>query len=122
MALPICSMDFDLLCLKIDDRYSVLHWYVLTNGVFCVMWSLWVCGVCNTFKLVGNYKISFRPNTPLFERVFEGHNVSILNSFCHEAGVPLAEDKTVGPTTCLTSLGLEIDTFESNCSLLKSVT
>ena len=26
-------------------------------------------------------------------------------------GVPLAEDKTVGPTTCLTFLGLEIDTI-----------
>ena len=32
-----------------------------------------------------------------------------FRSICLELGVPLAEDKTLGPTTCLVYLGLEID-------------
>lgn len=38
--------------------------------------------------------------------------MSAFHSICHDLGVPLAEDKTVGPTTCLTFLGLEINTIE----------
>ena len=30
---------------------------------------------------------------------------------CRELGVPLATHKSVGPTTCLTFLGIEIDTL-----------
>ena len=40
------------------------------------------------------------------------HIVSTFKNLCAEIGVPLAEDKTVGPTTCLTFLGLEIDTVQ----------
>ena len=29
---------------------------------------------------------------------------------CNEIGLPMAADKTVGPTTCLTFLGIELDT------------
>ena len=38
--------------------------------------------------------------------------MSTFKNLCAEIGVPLAEDKTVGPTTCLTFLGLEIDTVQ----------
>ena len=41
----------------------------------------------------------------------------VLSSFtvvCKEFGVPLASDKTVGPTTQITFLGLTIDTVSRN--------
>ena len=38
------------------------------------------------------------------------HLMCTFRSICLELGVPLAEDKTLGPTTCLVYLGLEIDT------------
>lgn len=51
--------------------------------------------------------------------IFAGQSASVckdtmptFNSIFHELGVPLAEDKTVGPTACLTFLDLEIDTIE----------
>ena len=37
-----------------------------------------------------------------------------FRSLCKELGVSLAEEKTVGPTTCLVYLGLEINTKERN--------
>lgn len=35
--------------------------------------------------------------------------VQVLTQVCMEFGVPLAEEKSVGPTTHLTFLGLELD-------------
>lgn len=37
--------------------------------------------------------------------------MSCFCSICTDLGVPLAQDKTVGPTSVLTFLGLEIDTI-----------
>ena len=38
--------------------------------------------------------------------------MNTFNSICYELGGPFSEGKSVGPTTCLTFLGLEIDTIE----------
>ena len=38
-------------------------------------------------------------------------NQQIIMATCKELGVPLAAHKSVGPTTCLTFLGIEIDTL-----------
>ena len=37
-------------------------------------------------------------------------NQSIISDVCKELGIPLAPHKSVGPATCLTFLGIEIDT------------
>ena len=37
-------------------------------------------------------------------------NLSILTECCSRLGVPIAQEKCEGPTTCLTFLGIEIDT------------
>ena len=37
-------------------------------------------------------------------------NMQKLCDTCAELGVPLATEKTVGPTTCLTFLGIKVDT------------
>lgn len=36
-------------------------------------------------------------------------------SLCSELGMPLAHDKTEGPATKITFLGVELDTAESSC-------
>lgn len=33
-----------------------------------------------------------------------------FTELCNEVGVPIADDKTEGPTTCLTYLGYQLDT------------
>jgi len=40
------------------------------------------------------------------------HLMNIFRSICSDIGVPLAEDKTLGPSCIMTFLGLEIDTIE----------
>ena len=39
-------------------------------------------------------------------------NISIFNHVCRRLGIPLAADKCEGPATCLTFLGIEIDSQE----------
>ena len=64
------------------------------------------------------YFWSAKVSHPLFGRFFLA-NKSVreckndLDNFlqiCKDLGVPIADDKLVGPTTCLTYLGIEIDT------------
>ena len=40
------------------------------------------------------------------------HNLSLILDKCETLGVPIASEKLVGPSTCLTFLGIEIDTEE----------
>ena len=40
------------------------------------------------------------------------HNLSIMLDKCEALGVPIAPEKLVGPSSCLTFLGIEIDTDE----------
>ena len=41
-----------------------------------------------------------------------------FSELCGELGVPVAEEKTVGPATCLTFLGIEVDTEQLELRLL----
>lgn len=43
--------------------------------------------------------------------------IEILNQACRALGVPLAEHKRDGPTTCLTFLGIEVDTVAGQLRL-----
>ena len=45
------------------------------------------------------------------------HNLDILMQTCNELGIPLAEDKLEGPSTCITFLGIVIDTSKSEIRL-----
>lgn len=89
---------------------SVYHWDVLYHVRF----------FANIFKLVDHKKNSWGHNRLLLDDfIFVGHSASVYkdirstyNSIYHELGIPLAEHKTVDPTTGLTFLGLEVDTIE----------
>ncbi len=40
-----------------------------------------------------------------------GRNLQMVLETCGELGVPIADDKTEGPATCITFLGIEMDTI-----------
>lgn len=114
--LPICPGDFDLLGFMFDDMYYIDKCLPMGCSVSCKVFEEfatflnWLAINKSHVDTIDHYLDDF---------IFAGHNASVckdtmsaFHSICHDLGVPLAEDKTVGPTTCLTFLGLEIDTIE----------
>ena len=76
----------------------------------------WVCqhaGVQDIFHYLDDFAIV----GPLESSTCANH-VHIFQWECAALGVPLASDKTEGPTTCLTLLGIEIDTVAGELRLL----
>ena len=45
------------------------------------------------------------------------HNLQTALQVCHQLGVPVAAQKTEGPTTCLTFLGIQLDSVSMQLSL-----
>lgn len=45
------------------------------------------------------------------------HNLDIFTQACNDLGVPLALEKVEGPTTCLTFLGITLDTYRMEIQL-----
>ena len=121
--LPIHPDDFNLLGMKVQGLYYVDK--ALPMGASCspaffelfstfLEWVVkeeanteWVSHYCDDFILVGfeEGRKSCHQLVSCFERV------------CSELGVPLAHDKSVGPTTKLVYLGLEIDTIKQAVSI-----
>lgn len=54
---------------------------------------------------IDDYITVGRPNSPECAK-----NVGIMHSSCEEVGLPVEPDKDEGPDTCITCLGLELDT------------
>ena len=46
-----------------------------------------------------------------------GDNLSVVLDTCSQLGVPVAAEKTVGPATVVTFLGVEVDTVEMELRL-----
>ncbi len=116
--LPIHPEDFQLLGIKLGDSYFVDK--ALPMGASCspalfekfstfVEWVVKqiaasdnITHYMDDFLLVGSSgKIEDSSCTRL---------VKILEDVCQKFGIPLSEEKAVGPSTSLTYLGLEIDT------------
>ena len=72
---------------------GALEWYLRQQGVSAVDHHL------DDFITIGP------PNSDVCQR-----NLRTISAVCESLGVPLAIDKTEGPTSCLTYLGIEIDT------------
>ena len=75
-------------------------------------WVLQRAGIPHIRHYLDDFIIVSPPESPQCAQSLE-----ILHTVCHSLGVPLAEDKQVGPTTCLTFLGIEIDTRASQLRL-----
>ena len=114
--LPIYPGDLDLRGFKFHDMYYIDKCLPMGCSISCK--------VLEDFATFLNWLAREKSNVDTIDHylddfIFAGYNATIcsdimdtFNSICYELGVPLTEDKSVGPTTCLTFLGLEIDTIE----------
>lgn len=106
--------DFHLLGIKVDGKYYVDR--MLPMGL-----SL-SCSLFEKFSTFLHWLVSYKTNLNSLDHylddfIFAGRRLSnhcellvdTFSSICSEIGVPIAEEKSVGPTTILVFLGLELD-------------
>ena len=75
-------------------------------------WHLNQSGIPLIRHYLDDFIIVAPPHSPLCQEYLE-----ILNRECQDLGIPIAEHKRDGPTTCLTFLGIEIDTMAGQLRL-----
>ncbi len=75
-------------------------------------WHLHQVGIPDVDHYLDDFIILGPPHTPLCQQYLHR-----LQTECTSLGIPLAAHKTVGPTTCLTFLGIEIDSVEARLRL-----
>ena len=71
-------------------------------------WCIRRRGVNDVEHYLDDFIVFGPPASPVCQ-----HSLDILSEECEALGVPLAVEKTCGPTTCLTFLGIEVDTMEA---------
>ena len=113
--LPIHPSDYPLLGFMIKDSYYFDRCLPMGCSISCALFEKFsrllhwvVCvrsGLDSVVHYIDDYALLGRPNTMEAQTLLE-----TFQSLCQEVGVPLAQDKTVLPTTKITFLGLEIDT------------
>ena len=75
-------------------------------------WHLRSCGIRHVFHYLDDFIVIAPPySTECADAL------AIIDRACTQLGVPLAEHKREGPTTCLTFLGIEVDTATSELRL-----
>ncbi|VDI44723.1 Hypothetical predicted protein [Mytilus galloprovincialis] len=120
--LPISPIDFDLLGFKINQEF-----YFDKSLPFGASIS---CALFNKFASFLHWAVSVRQSEGaivhyLDDFLFLGRGgtcqcADLLHTFkviCNDLGIPLADEKTISPTTRLTFLGVEIDTSDMTLRL-----
>lgn len=115
--IPVDPADFDLLGFSIDGLYYVDKCLPMGCSISCKIWETfatflhWLTQYKTGLDTLDHYLDDF-----IFAGKGGSQDCAILmtqfTSLTKEIGVPLAEDKTSGPTTQLTFLGFEIDTVD----------
>lgn len=113
--LPCRPGDFDLLGFKFQDQYYIDKCMPMGCSISCSTFE--------KFSTFLQFELKRRTNSQnidhyLDDFFFAGSPSSnscqyLMDAFtelCNEVGVPIADDKTEGPTTCLTYLGYQLDT------------
>ena len=75
-------------------------------------WCLRDRGIRHVYHYLDDFIVIGPPRSPVCADALD-----VLNRTCGELGVPIAEHKRDGPTTCLTYLGIEVDTMASQLRL-----
>ena len=75
-------------------------------------WHLRDQGISNVFHYLDDFIVVVPPDSRECAEA-----LAIIRQACTRLGVPLAEHKQEGPTTCLTFLGIEVDTTASQLRL-----
>lgn len=117
--LPVHPEDFVLLGFALDEKYFVDKVLPMGCSISCAVWEKfatfleWLVSYVQNDSILHHY---------LDDYIFLGAHQSgqcqkTMNTFmrlCEEINLPLASDKTVGPTPILVFLGLELDTILQN--------
>lgn len=113
--LPINPSDFDLLGFKVLDKVYIDMCLPFGCASSCAKfekfssfleWALREqSGSSNVIHYLDDFSLAGRPGTLNCTTLTSG-----FISICADLGVPLAQEKTIVPTTVLTFLGLEINT------------
>ena len=75
-------------------------------------WYLRDCGIRHVFHYLDDFIVIGPPHSPECAGA-----LATIDWACSQLGVPIAEHKRDGPTTCLTFLGIEVDTVASQLRL-----
>lgn len=115
--LPIRCQDFTLLGMKIDDVYYVDKFLPMGLSQSAFLFEKfstflhWVVAEKANSKSLAHLLDDFLLAGPANSHQCRSL-VEVFESTCQELGVPIAEEKSVDPTTIMVFLGLEIDTNE----------
>ena len=114
--LPIHPNDFHLLGIRVDGKYYVDSMLPMGLSLSCALFEKfatfihWLVSYVTGLHSLDHYLDDF-----IMAGEKDSENCQILvdtfSSLCDEVGVPIAENKSVGPTTVLVFLGLEIDSI-----------
>lgn len=115
--LKVRPLDFQLLGFRLLDKFYVDKVLSLGSSISCRLFENfstfleWLVKKESGKESVDHYLDDF-----LFAGAFQSSDCAFLmqtfSQLCDDLGVPLASNKTVGPTHVLVYLGLEIDTLE----------
>lgn len=120
--LPIYPGDFDLLGIKSNGKYYYDKCLPFGSKLSCALFNKfssflhWLIT-----KESGNHHIIHYLDDFLFGGKKQegtcGYTLEIFHQQCEHLGVPISQDKTVEPTTCLVFLGIEFDTISMHMRL-----
>ena len=114
--LPIKPSDYYLLGFSFDNQFyfeTTLPFGCRCSCLYFETFSSFILFEWNrrsSSLLATKYLDDFFCTSKTFDGVLEDWRV--LESFAEEIGLPLAVEKKLGPTTCITYLGLEIDSCQ----------
>lgn len=104
------NLFFVDLCLPFGCRSSVNRFTRLSNTLLWILQHNY--GLNNIIHYLDDFFLATVPNKDLCS-----HRMNLIKQVFNSLGVPLAEDKTVGPATTLTYLGIELDSVSMELRL-----
>jgi hypothetical protein len=117
---PVRREDWPLLGFKWLDKWYYERCLPFGLKSSCALWELYAAALHHFFRELGVPVVIHYIDDFLFVVKCEQHARSLLESvlaLCQRLGVPMAADKTEGPTTALTFLGIRLDTVAMRASL-----
>jgi hypothetical protein len=111
--LPCYPGDFDLLGIKLGDLYFIDRCMPMGCSISCSTFETFSKFLEWAIKIItGSDNIDHYLDDFIFMATLKDRCKFLLDEFsalCLELGVPVADEKTVGPVTCITYLGYELD-------------
>lgn len=117
---PVCEGDWPLLGFMWQGKYYYERTLPFGLRSSCRIWDWYAAALHHFFERMGIDAVVHYIDDFLFVVKVREHAQAMLEqalALCVELGVPMAAKKTEGPTTCLTFLGIELDTIRMRARL-----